>query len=149
MSLPYPDMDFVPLDILTAAELNQLSANITSLADGSGLNDGSVLPSKLSDSFAVISSTSSSITLPIGKYLCICSVGLSCADITGSYATNVNFNGITRTFNGYRNSGQNRPSGEITFVSIVNSASQTTYSVTKTGSQVNLENYQIVAIPVI
>lgn len=32
VTLPYPDMDFVPLDILTAAEQNQLVANIEYLA---------------------------------------------------------------------------------------------------------------------
>lgn len=32
MSLPYPSMTFVPLDVLTAEEMNQLVANIESLA---------------------------------------------------------------------------------------------------------------------
>lgn len=34
MSLPYPSMVFVPLDILTAEEMNQLVANIESLSAG-------------------------------------------------------------------------------------------------------------------
>lgn len=42
MALPYPSMNFVPLDILTAAEMNQLVANITSLSNGTGLANGSV-----------------------------------------------------------------------------------------------------------
>lgn len=33
IALPYPDMDFVPLDILTAGELNQMVANIEFLAN--------------------------------------------------------------------------------------------------------------------
>jgi hypothetical protein len=35
LTLPYPDMNFVPLDVLTAAEQNQLVANIEFLADNS------------------------------------------------------------------------------------------------------------------
>lgn len=42
MSLPYPSMTFVPLDVLTADEMNQLVANIESLADGSGLDAGAI-----------------------------------------------------------------------------------------------------------
>ena len=38
MSLPYPSMTFVPLDVLTAEEMNQLVANIEALANGSGLD---------------------------------------------------------------------------------------------------------------
>lgn len=34
MSLPYPSMVFVPLDVLTAEEMNQLVANIESLSAG-------------------------------------------------------------------------------------------------------------------
>lgn len=33
ITLPYPDMDFVPLDILTAGELNQMVANTEFLAN--------------------------------------------------------------------------------------------------------------------
>lgn len=48
MALPYPSMSFVPLDILTAAEMNNLVANITSLAvDGSGFTDNAIPLSKL------------------------------------------------------------------------------------------------------
>lgn len=43
MSLPYPSMVFVPLDILTAEEMNQLVANIESLSAGTGLADVSSL----------------------------------------------------------------------------------------------------------
>ena len=35
--LPFPDMNFVPLDILTAAEQNMLVQNILSLSNGSGI----------------------------------------------------------------------------------------------------------------
>ena len=45
--LPYPDMDFTPLDILTAAEMDQMVANdqylrdfCAGLADGTNLSDG-------------------------------------------------------------------------------------------------------------
>lgn len=52
--LPHPNMDFTPLDVLTAAELDQMVANIQyltnfckGLANGSNLDNGSVLPLKL------------------------------------------------------------------------------------------------------
>lgn len=45
--LPYPDMDFTPLDILTAEEMDEIVANVEylktfcgGLADGSNLSDG-------------------------------------------------------------------------------------------------------------
>lgn len=50
MSLPYPSMTFVPLDVLTADEMNQLVANIESLADGSGLDAGAIGTSAIANS---------------------------------------------------------------------------------------------------
>nr|DAS98219.1 MAG TPA: hypothetical protein [Caudoviricetes sp.] len=49
MPLPNPNLEFVPLDKLTAAQLNQLVANIIALADGTGLNDKSISANKLAD----------------------------------------------------------------------------------------------------
>jgi hypothetical protein len=49
--LPYPDLDFVPLDLATAADQNNQEANINylaqfcgSLATGANLNDGIIQP---------------------------------------------------------------------------------------------------------
>lgn len=47
MSLPNPNLSFSPFAILTAEELNDLVDNIEALADGSGLDDGSIQASKL------------------------------------------------------------------------------------------------------
>lgn len=47
MSLPYPSMVFVPLDILTAEEMNQIVGNIESLAAGTGLADGAITSDKI------------------------------------------------------------------------------------------------------
>ena len=41
-NLPNQNMDFVPLATLPAADLDKLVANIESLADGTGIGDGSV-----------------------------------------------------------------------------------------------------------
>lgn len=49
MPLPNPNTEFVPLDKLTAAQLNQLVANIIALANGTGLNNKSVNGDKLAD----------------------------------------------------------------------------------------------------
>lgn len=52
--LPYPDMDFTPLDILTAAEMDQMVANdqylrdfCAGLADGTNLSDGVIQARKI------------------------------------------------------------------------------------------------------
>lgn len=42
MALPYPSLAFTPFDILTAAELNEMMANISALQDGSS---GLTIPS--------------------------------------------------------------------------------------------------------
>lgn len=47
MPLPYPSMNFTAFDILTAAEMNELVANIESLADGSGIGDGAIKSSNI------------------------------------------------------------------------------------------------------
>ena len=52
--LPYPDMDFTPLDILTAEEMDEIVANVEylktfcgGLADGSNLSDGVIQARKI------------------------------------------------------------------------------------------------------
>lgn len=47
MALPYPGMDFTPLDILTAAEMDKIVANIESLANGTGIADGVIQARKV------------------------------------------------------------------------------------------------------
>ena len=49
MSLPNPNIEFVPLDKLTASQLNQLVANIVALANGTGLENKSVNGDKLAN----------------------------------------------------------------------------------------------------
>lgn len=53
-TLPYPNMDFTPLDILTAAEMDQMVANdqylrdfCAGLANGTNLSDGVIQARKL------------------------------------------------------------------------------------------------------
>ncbi len=48
MALPHPSMNFVPLDTLTASELNQIVANILALSNGTGIGNGAVKPEHLS-----------------------------------------------------------------------------------------------------
>lgn len=48
-NLPNPGMSFTPFDILTAAEMNDLVENIESLADGTGIGDGSVDTAAIAD----------------------------------------------------------------------------------------------------
>lgn len=50
-TLPYPSMDFVPLDVLTADELDQIVANINAVNNGSAgtaqIADGAITTQKL------------------------------------------------------------------------------------------------------
>ena len=50
MALPHQSMNFVPLDTLTASELNQIVANILALSNGTGLDNKSVNGDKLANS---------------------------------------------------------------------------------------------------
>ena len=54
VTLPYPNMDFVPLDVLTANELDQIVANIEAVNNAqitsAQLSNGSVSTAKIADS---------------------------------------------------------------------------------------------------
>src|SRR5690606_38953756 len=47
MSLPNPGMSFTPFDTLPASDLNDIVENVEALADGTGLDDGSITNAKL------------------------------------------------------------------------------------------------------
>lgn len=47
MALPNPGMVFTPFDPLPASDLNDIVENVEALADGTGLDDGAVIPDKL------------------------------------------------------------------------------------------------------
>lgn len=49
-NLPHPALSFSPFAILTAEEMNDLAENIESLADGTGIGDGSVTTNTLAQS---------------------------------------------------------------------------------------------------
>lgn len=50
MSLPHPNIVFTPLTTITAQDHNNQMANVASLADGTGVNDGAIVGSKLKNS---------------------------------------------------------------------------------------------------
>ena len=73
IALPYPDIEFIPLDVLTAAEQNQLIANINALADfvnglsnGDNLSIGAISPSHLA---AGLASYFTREVGPVGKWI--------------------------------------------------------------------------------
>ena len=88
-TLPYPSLDFVPLDILTAEEMNQIVANYTAINNStigtSQLADSSITTKKLANKAVtsdkvdwttfkpywktVATSTSTNVTLPAGYRL--------------------------------------------------------------------------------
>lgn len=47
LALPYPDITFVPLDVLTAEELNQIQTNITALSDVFPVNTSNIANSAI------------------------------------------------------------------------------------------------------
>lgn len=57
-NLPNPSMSFSPFAILTAEELNDMVDNIESLADGTGIGDGSIGTSDIANSAVTFSKTS-------------------------------------------------------------------------------------------
>ena len=55
MPLPYPTKVILPFDIATAQDMNERHANDVALANGTGLNDGSVTANKID--FTTLSTT--------------------------------------------------------------------------------------------
>lgn len=53
MALPYPTKVVLPFDIATAQDMNERHANDVALADGTGLDDGAVTPSKRGGGFKI------------------------------------------------------------------------------------------------
>jgi hypothetical protein len=78
LTLPYPDLDFVPLDILTAEEMNEIVANYTFIASqfpiGAGALDFPNLYLEAEQPASIISVPAGAtvdiqtLTLPAGKW---------------------------------------------------------------------------------
>ena len=67
MSLPHPNIVFTPLTTITAQDHNNQMANVASLADGTGINDGAIVGSKLKIS-TVTADKIDLTTMPDNKY---------------------------------------------------------------------------------
>lgn len=94
MSLPYPSMVFVPLDILTAEEMNQLVSNIESLSSGTGLADGAITSDKIDSATFYYESP----TQTISSISSLESITVRLADIIPNYSTIVANNIIVGAF---------------------------------------------------
>ena len=66
MSLPHPNIVFTPLTTITAQDHNNQMANVASLADGTGVNDGAIVGSKLKNS-TVTADKIDFTTMPIAE----------------------------------------------------------------------------------
>lgn len=67
MSLPHPNIVFTPLTTITAQDHNNQMSNVASLADGTGVNDGAIVGSKLKNS-TVTADKIDFTTMPGNKY---------------------------------------------------------------------------------
>lgn len=92
-NLPNPGMSFTPFDILTAAELNQMVANIEALATGAGIGDGAIPAIKLASS-SVTSDKVDVATLPLYAFLTIPYDGTKTGAVT-TINTGITFAGKT------------------------------------------------------
>lgn len=118
MALPNDNMNFVALDELSAEEMNDLVENIEALADGSGLEDGSVGQSALADKLnwqeagrTTLGSAGDSISvtgLEHFKFLWI----IFRTTTTGTVRHTINFNNDTA--NNYAQDRFNDQTGEAT-----------------------------------
>lgn len=98
-------------------------------------------------SWTTLTGNTTSITLDAGTWLVIATVNcLISAD--GSFLSYVSWLGQTKTFQGYRVSGQNRTQSQFTFVDILSPTAQTTYTATQSGNTVDLHTPQWVAIKI-
>lgn len=157
-SLPYPSMDFVPLDVLTADELDQIVANINainnnalvptaSIADGAVTNqkiaNATIALSKIDFSTAtILTGNTPSIELTAGHWLIFASATVLSNVESGSFASDISWLGITKDFQGYRASNENRPSSDISFFAERTINATTTYTCTATtGAQIYQENW--------
>lgn len=160
LTLPYPDMVFVPLDILTAQELNEIVSNVEYISDqfpiaAANLASNAVTTAKISDeavtadkidfgTFTILSGTNSSVVLPTGNWIVIAIANLI-TEVEGSFSTNVSWLGITKAFQGYRPSGQNKSQSCLTFVNSLEVSQSTTYSCSTTGSTATILQAQWLA----
>ena len=141
-TLPYPNMDFTPLDVLTAAEMDQMVANdqylrdfCAGLADGTNLSDGVIQARKIDfTTFPnVITSTTNSITIPAGKWLVFHSVQVNQGTASSAAVLIYRLTNAETTNHTWAvppGSGQNEFTRLIT-LNVVNFTSNTTCTVTE------------------
>lgn len=171
LTLPYPGMDFVPLDVLTAAEQDQLVANIEYIANqfpigASNIADGSISTTKLATDaitpskvdFATFNNVKhtndASLTVGPGTWLIVCTAYLiqtaqgSLAEIDYELrAAGIRINGTNRIWQVGSNSAA-RMFDTITII-IPYTAVQNTaisFATTKTTNG-SVSRYDIAAIP--
>ena len=135
-TLPYPNMDFTPLDVLTADELDQLVANINAINNASiptgAIADSAITTPKIADSaitavkmsgasapiatdttaYGTISSSTSK-TLAHSGFL----TGKAVVGASGSYAYVATKNSADYAVGGipYYEGGQNNPNIQVVF----------------------------------
>ena len=80
----------------------------------------------------ILTGSTKTITLPAGHWL-VFAVANILTQKDGSFASTIKWLGITKNFQGYRSSGQNRNQSEFTFIAEVTVSEQTTYTGTSTG----------------
>ena len=103
------------------------------------INSNAVTAPKIDFStFTVQTGNTKSCTLTAGTWLVWATANILTA-ASGSFATDVNWFGQTRNFQGYRVSGQNRNQSEFTFAVRLTLAQQSTYTCTTSKDSADIQ----------
>ena len=126
LTLPYPDMNFVPLDVLTAAEQNQLVANIEYIADqfpitSDNIDFTTLLPSIVFGNNKAFPTAASDtpiygdeITVPVnGRYFAYVSAATAATGNSGVLFVYINKNGSNQVNTQHTTRNQARVSGDV------------------------------------
>lgn len=170
LTLPYPDMVFVPLDILTAQELNEIVSNVEYISDQFPISSANIANNAVNTAQVAnaavtadkidfgtfseaISSTTSSITLQTGKWALFYEVQVYQTSATTDSVLTMNFTSVsempTVTWAVPSTSGQNFYS-VITKCSIATVSTSTTITRTfSTQTNVSIGSQKWLAIPIL
>lgn len=155
-NLPNPGMSFSPFAILTAEEMNDIVANIESLATGAGIGDGAIAtadiangaitPAKTTFPVSVEGNSSLSVVVPPSKKVAI---WVQARDYDSTVTLNLaatGANSVANLLDGVYSDQVNQTVVGIRLYTFANEGSTT---LTLTGGSGSIGNTKIIAIPMV